>query len=322
MRKRRSPNASTIASRSAGISVRLGDRNELRRRPLEPDGEVADLLDRDVLEAGVHPRVLRVPVDVEAVVDVTVGRVPERREHGDRLTGGLERDRLVEDELPSPRVDHRGALITDGEVGDARFLEVGADGAPHPPGGDDHRDPGRLRARDRRPGARMQQRVAADEGAVEVAGECLDVAREGGGRISRRWPASRTQPRPRSAGRSSWPANGGIAPMPFVTRVTTSSVSGFASSRFGPTVPVAPASASVWQPTQPALMKTALPAVGSPVSFSAGRSLVSVVAVGSVPTTVSGVAVVSVPSRQPAPSRPSPSASNRRATMCVRRITA
>ena len=65
--------------------------------------------------------------------------------------------------------------------------------------------------------------------------------------------------------------------MPFVTRVTTSSVSGLASSRFGPTVPVAPASARVWQPTQPALVKTALPAVGSPLSARAGRSLVSVV---------------------------------------------
>ena len=59
--------------------------------------------------------------------------------------------------------------------------------------------------------------------------------------------------------------------MPFVTRVTTSSVSGLASSRFGPTVPVAPASARVWQPTQPALVKTALPAVGSPCELEGGK---------------------------------------------------
>src|SRR5262249_39206397 len=38
-------------------------------------------------------------------------------------------------------------------------------------------------------------------------------------------------------------------------------------SRFGPTVPVAPAAASVWQPAQPAVpVKTVLPAAGSPVT--------------------------------------------------------
>ena len=58
------------------------------------------------------------------------------------------------------------------------------------------------------------------------------------------------------------------------------------------------------------------------LSFSAGSSSVGVVAAGSVPTTVSGVAVVSSPSRQPAASRPSASASARRATKWVRRITA
>ena len=102
--------------------------------------------------------------------------------------------------------------------------------------------------------------------------------------------------------------------MPFVTRVTTSSVSGLASSRFGPTVPVAPASARVWQPTQPALVKTALPAVGSPVSSRAGRSLVSVVVGRQRADDGLRVAVVSVPSRQPAPSRPSASASRTRPT--------
>ena len=45
----------------------------------------------------------------------------------------------------------------------------------------------------------------------------------------------------------SWPLNEGITPLPFVTRSTTRSAGGIASSRFGPTVPVAPASFSVWQ---------------------------------------------------------------------------
>ena len=83
--------------------------------------------------------------------------------------------------------------------------------------------------------------------------------------------------------------------MPFVTRVTTSSLDGFASSRFGPTVPVAPASASVWQPPQPALVKTALPAVA--IARELQRRQVARVASSrsaACPTTVSAVAVVSV----------------------------
>jgi hypothetical protein len=35
-------------------------------------------------------------------------------------------------------------------------------------------------------------------------------------------------------------------------RSIASAFDGFASSRFGPTVPLAPAAASVWQPLQPA----------------------------------------------------------------------
>ena len=62
----------------------------------------------------------------------------------------------------------------------------------------------------------------------------------------------------------SWPLNDGITPLPFVTRSTTRSAGGFASSRFGPTVPVAPASFSVWQLSQPAVAKTCLPAAASP----------------------------------------------------------
>ena len=57
----------------------------------------------------------------------------------------------------------------------------------------------------------------------------------------------------------SWPLNEGITPFPFVTRSTTSAFGGFASSRFGPTVPLAPASFSVWQLLQPAVSKTCLP---------------------------------------------------------------
>src|SRR5438093_7743491 len=52
---------------------------------------------------------------------------------------------------------------------------------------------------------------------------------------------------------------------PFVTCLTTAASDGFSWSRFGPTVPVAPASASVWQPLQPAEpVKIAFPAAGFP----------------------------------------------------------
>jgi hypothetical protein len=49
-----------------------------------------------------------------------------------------------------------------------------------------------------------------------------------------------------------------------VTRSSASSFEGRASSRFGPTVPLEPAAASVWQPLQPAEAKIALPSVSPP----------------------------------------------------------
>ena len=116
--------------------------------------------------------------DVEAVVDVTVRRVPERREGLDRLACGLERDRLVEHERAADGIDDGRSLVTDDEVGDARLVEIGPHGAKHPTRRNDDGDPGRLRAGDRRAGARPQQAVTADEGAVEVAGERLDIARK------------------------------------------------------------------------------------------------------------------------------------------------
>jgi len=45
--------------------------------------------------------------------------------------------------------------------------------------------------------------------------------------------------------------------------VVNISTGGFESSRFGPTFPVDPAAASVWQPPQPAEAKTASPAASA-----------------------------------------------------------
>ena len=58
-------------------------------------------------------------------------------------------------------------------------------------------------------------------------------------------------------------------------------------------MPVEPASFSVWQPMQPALVKTVLPAVGSPFLYCAGT--VAVGAVATVPITVTGVGVTIFP---------------------------
>src|SRR5947207_11456457 len=77
---------------------------------------------------------------------------------------------------------------------------------------------------------------------------------------------------------------------PLVTCVTTLSYGGFSWSRFGPTVPVAPASANVWQPLQPAEpVKTVLPAA----AFPAGAGVVVVVVVD-VDVDVVGAGVVVV----------------------------
>jgi hypothetical protein len=69
----------------------------------------------------------------------------------------------------------------------------------------------------------------------------------------------------------SWPPNAGIPPPPFVTWFLTVSSSGLRSSRFGPTEPVAPASARVWQVAQ-LLVNTTLPAAAdtSPPPLEAG----------------------------------------------------
>ena len=181
VRKRRSPNAAASASRRAGISAGSATATSFVGGCVEPRREVADLLDREVLEVGVHPRVLR----------VLGRRRGGRRRSSSAGTRARSSSAIASRAVSSGigswstnvaarRVDDRGALVTDDGVGDARLLEIGPHRAEHPARRHDHRDPGRLRAGDRRAGARAQQPVAADERAVEVAGECLDVAREGG----------------------------------------------------------------------------------------------------------------------------------------------
>ena len=117
--------------------------------------------------------------------------------------------------------------------------------------------------------------------------------------------------------------NAGMTAPPLVTCVTTLSYGGFSWSRFGPTVPVAPASANVWQPLQPAEpVKTVLPAAAFPAGagvvvvdvdvdvVGAGVVVdvevdVEVVAAGVVlPETVCGEGVASSSPPHPAATRP------------------
>src|SRR5262249_40764567 len=146
---------------------------------------------------------------------------------------------------------------------------VWPDRPKHPAGDDDHVDPGRSGGRDRRTGPRPELRVLADQRPVEVGGERLDPGREVRGEDQPPLVAWTTYAATSAICFGlSWPEKDGIGGLPFVTRSTTRSSGGFFWSRFGPTVPVAPASFSVWQLAQPAVMKTCLPAVGSP--FTSG----------------------------------------------------
>src|SRR5207237_9779802 len=91
----------------------------------------------------------------------------------------------------------------------------------------------------------------------------------------------------------SWLLNDGIAPLPWRRRSIARPRVGFDVSRSGPTVPVAPASLSVWQAVQPSVLKIVLPATGSPFAYSGGT--VSVVCPGTVPTTVWATGATTLP---------------------------
>jgi hypothetical protein len=63
------------------------------------------------------------------------------------------------------------------------------------------------------------------------------------------------------------------APVRFVTRSTTRCFDGLAVSRFGPTVSLAPAASSVWQPARPALATTASPGAATTKNLPARRAV-------------------------------------------------
>ena len=118
--------APRVAPRMAARTLGLGDRDDLRRRAVEPLEEVADLGHGEVLEAGVRARVLRLRGDVELVVDVDVRRDAERTRAA-RSPRGRPRARAARGGgTRRSRVDHGGALVADDRLGDPGGLEVRA----------------------------------------------------------------------------------------------------------------------------------------------------------------------------------------------------
>ena len=97
--------------------------------------------------------------------------------------------------------------------------------------------------------ARRELGVLGDQRPIEVADEGLDVGGKVGGKSQPRAQEPATDDTYCATSAICWsfslPLNDGITPLPSVTRWTTESNDGLASSRFGPTVPFAPASLSV-----------------------------------------------------------------------------
>ena len=157
---------------------RVVDHDELRRRPVEPRREVADLVDRQPLEVGVAASFGRELGDVQLVLDVAVEPEPALVQDTDRLPRVVHGDRNVPEPPAAHRFrDHR-ALVADDGVVQARLEGVGPDASEHPPGDEDDVDSHRACGRDRGARPRAEDRVLSDQRPVEVARERLDVARK------------------------------------------------------------------------------------------------------------------------------------------------
>ena len=182
----------------------------------------------------------------------------------------------MEQELAG-RVDDDRALVADERIVEAGRLELRQRRSrPSARSTIDHVQPGVARGRERRERARAQHASSPiSVRSRSLATTATSRGKPAGSSISRQ-PRRRTRTRRRSAARRAFRSKAGIEPPPFVTCASTVASSGRASSRFGPTEPVAPASASVWQLPQFSV-KTALPAAGSPCrSRRAGTSAAGV----------------------------------------------
>ena len=154
------------------------DGDELGGRAVEPRSEVSNRGDREMLEARVALCFRGQFAHIEIVVDVDVQRVALVLDRCDRLTGEVERDRLVTQEHAGIRVDDRSALVADDRVDDPGLLRVRARRAEHPAGRDQHPEARRLRCADRLLRPLADDRVLCDQCAVEVADDDVDVERK------------------------------------------------------------------------------------------------------------------------------------------------
>src|SRR5262245_64948453 len=158
--------------------VGLVDCDELRRRLGKPAREVADRVERKVLKAGVAFGLRRHLGDVELVVYIAVDVESLVLERRDRRAGGLERDRLVAQELAAGGIGPDGPPAADDRLPAPGLLQMGPARAEHPAGDDEDAQTGLSRPPDRRERSWPQCPVLPDECPVEVAGEDVEVARK------------------------------------------------------------------------------------------------------------------------------------------------
>jgi hypothetical protein len=131
-----------------------------------------------MLEVGVPARLRRDLGDVELIADVAVEREALFVNCGDHLASELERYRHVTEPPSRLWLGDHGALVADDWVVDAGLECVRPYGLEHAAGDEDDVDPLVPEGADCGARARPQYGVLADQRAVEVAGDGLDVARK------------------------------------------------------------------------------------------------------------------------------------------------
>jgi hypothetical protein len=88
----------------------------------------------------------------------------------------------VAQERTAARIGDEGALVANDRVVELRLLEVRAHGAEHPAGDDDEGNSERANGSNGLDRALREERVLADQGAVEIARDRLDRARKVSGK--------------------------------------------------------------------------------------------------------------------------------------------
>ena len=154
------------------------DDDELRRLLVEPLEQVTNRMQLEVLEVRVALRLRRDLCDVQLVVDVAVEPEALRVQDRNRFARNLERNRHVTEPASVHGVRDHCALVADDRLVDSCLHRVTADRLEHAPGHQHHVNSHSARSGDRRAGPGPQDRVLADQRAVEVARNGVDLARE------------------------------------------------------------------------------------------------------------------------------------------------